>query len=41
MTADRLVKEYAEVLIEANGQPIWVKSEHVVSVEELGNILFL
>ncbi len=41
MTADRLVKEYAEVLIEANGQPIWVKSDNIVSVEQLGNILFL
>jgi len=41
MTADRLVKEYAEVLIEANGQPVWVKCDNIVSVEQLGNILFL
>lgn len=41
MTADRLVKEYAEILVESNGQPIWVKGNEIVSVEELGNILFL
>lgn len=41
MTADRLVKEYAEILIEANGKPIWVKSKHLIYVENHGNISFL
>ena len=41
MTADRLVKEYAEVIVEANGKPIRVKSELIVRVGDLGNILFL
>lgn len=41
MMADRLVKEYAEVLIETNGQPIWVKSNAIVTVGDMGNILFL
>lgn len=41
MTPDRLVLEYAEVLIEATGEPIWVKSNAIVSVDEFGNILFL
>jgi CRISPR-associated protein Cas5h len=41
MTPDRLVMEYAEVLIEATGKPIRVKSNAIFSVDELGNILFL
>lgn len=41
MTSDRLVKEYAEVLIEGNAKPILAKSEHFINVEFCGNILFL
>lgn len=41
MTSDRLVKEFAEVLIEANGQPIWAKSDTIREVTGIGNILFL
>ena len=41
MTSDRLVKDFAEILIESNGNPLWVKSQHIVEIESLGNILFL
>lgn len=41
MTSERIVKEYAEVIVEANGKPILVKSDHVFKVEAFGNIQFL
>ncbi len=41
LTPDRLVAEFAEIMVEAKGNPIEVRSKHVYSVERLGNILFL
>lgn len=41
MNSDRLVQEFAEVLIEANGNSILVKSNHIHAVEKMGNIIFL
>ncbi len=41
MTADRIVTEYAEVLIEAKGEILEVKTDTWLSVGANGNILFL
>lgn len=41
MTPDRLVQEYAEILVEATGKAILAKSKHIIEVESFGNILFL
>lgn len=41
MTSDRLVQEFAEIIVEATGKPIWAKSDLLCAVESLGNIQFL
>lgn len=41
LTPERLVAEFAEIMVEAKGNPIEVRSQYVYSVEEMGNILFL
>jgi CRISPR-associated protein Cas5h len=41
MTSDRLVQEFAEIIVEATGNPIWAKSDSLYAVESLGNIQFL
>ena len=41
MTSDRLVQEFAEIIVEATGKPIWAKSDSLYAVESLGNVQFL
>ena len=41
MNSERLVLEYAEIIIEASGEPILSKSTHLYNVESLGYIQFL
>ena len=41
MDSSRLVQEYAEIVVEAAGRPIWAMSNHLHEVESLGNIQFL
>lgn len=41
MNANRLVQEYAEIIVEAKGQPILARSKHLYEVESMGNIQFL
>ncbi len=41
MQKDRVVTEYAEVLVERKGQPLSVKVPHYYTTENYGNILFL
>lgn len=41
MLPDRVVTEYAEVIVETNGRPIKVKSNNIYKTEGFGNILFL
>jgi CRISPR-associated protein Cas5h len=41
MQKDRIVTEYAEVVVETNGNPINIKSSHTMQVANYGNILFL
>ncbi|EAY30148.1 type I-B CRISPR-associated protein Cas5b [Microscilla marina] len=41
LNAQRVVQSYAEVLVEANGKPVKVNSEHIYTTEKYGNLLFL
>lgn len=41
MKSDRQVVEYAEVIIETNGNSVYIKSDRIRRVEGFGNILFL
>lgn len=41
MRSDRVVTEYAEIIIETNGKPMLVNSTEIYQVEDFGNILFL
>ena len=41
MQNDRRVTEYAEVIMETNGHPVAVRSEHILQLPDWGNILFL
>lgn len=41
MQKDRVVTEYAEIIMETNGNPIITRSEHIMQVTGYGNILFL
>ncbi|WP_299464141.1 type I-B CRISPR-associated protein Cas5b [uncultured Microscilla sp.] len=41
LNAQRVVQSYAEVLIEAHGKPIRVKSERIYTTKQHGNLLFL
>jgi CRISPR-associated protein Cas5h len=41
MNRDREVLEYSEVLIEKNGKPLCVRVSDYLSIDEIGNILFL
>ena len=41
MTADRVVTEYAEVLIEARGEVLEIKADTWINADGHGNILFL
>lgn len=41
MLPDRVITEYAEVIVETHGKPIKVKSDKIFRVGDFGNILFL
>lgn len=41
MLANRVVTEFAEVIIEADGKPISVKSDNILQTEGYGKVLFL
>ncbi len=41
MDCARVVKEFAEILLESNGKAISIKSDQIYSVQEFGNIIFL
>ena len=41
MQKDRRVTEYAEVIMETNGNPISIRSENILQLQNWGNILFL
>lgn len=41
MQRDRIVTEYAEVIMETNGNPVSIKSQHIIQVENFGNIILL
>lgn len=41
LSKDRIVQEYAEVIVESTGKPVRVKSSHVHHAEGHGNIIFL
>src|SRR5690606_30853798 len=41
LTSDRLVTEFAEIIVEASANPITINSGYVYSVDGFGNIVFL
>jgi len=41
MNKDREIQEFSEILIEKTGQPLKVKVNEYLSIEDFGNILFL
>lgn len=41
MNQERIVQNFAEVLIEANGKPVWAKVEEWINVEGRGKVTFL